>query len=249
MSVIVEGRVVVKGAPDSLLPLCLDDRHRELARSALEALASRGLRVLAVACRPSPEDPALPEAEESLTLLGLLALENPPRPDVRDAVLACGTAGIRVAMVTGDHPVTATTIADEVGLRRPGDPVIDGTALPEDDQQLGALIDRDGVVIARVTPEDKLRIARALRERGHVVAMTGDGVNDAPALREADIGIAMGQSGTDVARDAADLVLLDDHFGSIVAGVEQGRSTYVNIRRFLTYHLTDNVAELAPFVL
>ena len=212
-------------------------------------MASRGLRVLAVAHRTSLPEPTLPEAEEALTLLGLLALEDPPRPDVREAVRACGSAGIRVAMVTGDHPITATSIADEVGLRQPGDPVIDGTSLPGDDQQLGALIDRDGVVIARVTPEDKLRIARALRDRGHVVAMTGDGVNDAPALREADIGIAMGQSGTDVARDAADLVLLDDHFGSIVAGVEQGRSTYVNIRRFLTYHLTDNVAELAPFVL
>ncbi len=249
MSVIVDGQVVVKGAPDSLLPLCVDDGPDGDPQSALDSMAARGLRVLAVARRTSPPDPVLPQAEEALTLLGLLALEDPPRPDVREAVRACGSAGIRVAMVTGDHPITATTIADEVGLRQPGDPVIDGTSLPADDQQLGALIDRDGVVIARVTPEDKLRIARALRDRGHVVAMTGDGVNDAPALREADIGIAMGQSGTDVARDAADLVLLDDHFGSIVAGVEQGRSTYVNIRRFLTYHLTDNVAELAPFVL
>jgi len=247
MSVVVNGTVIVKGAPDSLLPLC--DDGADAARAVLEGMASRGLRVLAVGRRDAPEDPLLPEAEEGLTLLGLLALEDPPRPDVRDAVLACGNAGIRVAMVTGDHPVTATTIADEVGLRHPGDPVIEGTDLPADDQQLGALIDRPGVVVARVTPEDKLRIARALRDRGHIVAMTGDGVNDAPALREANIGVAMGQSGTDVARDAADLVLLDDHFGSIVAGVEQGRSTYVNIRRFLTYHLTDNVAELAPFVL
>ena len=123
-----------------------------------------------------------------------------------------------------------------------------GADLPPDDQHLAAVLDHDGVVVARVSPEDKLRIARALRSRGHVVAMTGDGVNDAPALHEADIGVAMGRSGTDVAREAADLVLLDDSFDGIVAGVEQGRATYVNIRRFLTYHLTDNVAELTPFL-
>src|SRR5581483_7111104 len=117
-----------------------------------------------------------------------------------------------------------------------------------DDAALGALLDRDGVVVSRVDPEDKLRIARALRARGHVVAMTGDGVNDAPALQEADIGIAMGRTGTDVAREAADLVLLDDHFATIVAAVEQGRATYANMRRFLTYHLTANVAELTPFI-
>ncbi len=123
-----------------------------------------------------------------------------------------------------------------------------GDELPEDEQELAALLDHDGVVIARVSPEDKLRIARALRSRGHVVAMTGDGVNDAPALHEADIGVAMGRSGTDVAREAADLVLLDDSFAGIVTGIEHGRATFVNIRRFLTYHLTDNVAELTPFL-
>jgi magnesium-transporting ATPase (P-type) len=151
-------------------------------------------------------------------------------------------------MVTGDHPATARAIAREVGILTGDELVIAGQGLPHDDTVLGALIDRDGVVIARVSPEDKLRIAQALRGRGHVVAMTGDGVNDAPALREAAIGIAMGRSGTDVAREAADLVLLDDDFSTIVAAVEQGRSTFANIRRFLTYHLTDNVAELAPFV-
>jgi magnesium-transporting ATPase (P-type) len=154
-----------------------------------------------------------------------------------------------VAMVTGDHPQTARAIAREVGLIEGDDElVVVGSRLPRDDGVLGALLDRDGAVVARVSPEDKLRIARALRARGHVVAMTGDGVNDAPALSEAAIGVAMGRSGTDVAREAADLVLLDDDFATVVAAVEQGRSTFSNIRRFLTYHLTDNVAELTPFV-
>jgi magnesium-transporting ATPase (P-type) len=126
--------------------------------------------------------------------------------------------------------------------------VVTGADLPADEGELGALVDHDGVILARITPEDKLRIARALQARGHVVAMTGDGVNDAPALREADIGVAMGEGGTDVAREAADLVLLDDHLQTIVAAVRQGRGTFLNARRFLTYHLTDNVAELAPFI-
>ena len=248
MSVVVEGRVLVKGAPDAVLGRC---REVAGADAALADLAGRGLRVLAVAHRrldeqPTPTSPE--EAERDLELLGLLGLQDPPRPDVRDALESCRTAGIAVVMVTGDHPATAAAIATEVGLRRPHDPVVLGVDLPADERALGEVVDRDGTVVARVSPEDKLRIARALRSRGHVVAMTGDGVNDVPALHAADIGIAMGASGTDVAREAADLVLLDDHFASIVAGVEQGRSTYANIRRFLTYHLTDNVAELTPFL-
>jgi len=151
-------------------------------------------------------------------------------------------------MVTGDHPATARAVAREVGLIGEKESIVDGSHLPEDQEILGALVDHDGAVISRVTPENKLRIARALRKRGHVVAMTGDGVNDGPALQEASIGIVMGLSGTDVAREAADLVLLDDNFETIVAAIEQGRTTFANTRRFLTYHLTDNVAELAPFV-
>ena len=188
------------------------------------------------------------EAETGLELLGMVGLEDPPREGVAASLVACRQAGIRVAMLTGDHPETARSIAIEIGLLPPGGLVVEGRALPAAEDNLGALLDRDGVVVSRVTPEDKLRITRALQRRGHVVAMTGDGVNDGPALREADIGIAMGASGTDVAREAADLVLLDDAFTTVVAAIELGRATFANIRRFLTYHLTDNVAELTPFV-
>ncbi len=250
MSVLADGSVLAKGAPDAILPLCTDAPHLAAARALALDWGARGLRVLAVAGRPVGDDEPVDaaSAERGLTLLGLLALHDPPRPDVAEALAACRRAGVRVAMITGDHPATAEAIATQVGLRSADGPVLVGADLPVDDDALGALLDHDGVVVARVEPEDKLRIARVLRARGHVVAMTGDGVNDGPALREADIGIAMGASGTDVAREAADLVLLDDHFASIVAGIELGRATYVNVRRFLTYHLTDNVAELAPFV-
>jgi magnesium-transporting ATPase (P-type) len=248
MSVVAGEHVYVKGAPDSVLDLT--SAGEDAARAVTE-MAARGLRVLAIARRnatAADEEAPPPEVERHLELLGLVALEDPPRDDVHAAVAACRSAGIKLAMVTGDHLGTATAIAQEVGLLRDG-PALEGSDLPEDDAALGELVDRDGAVIARVTPEDKLRIARALHTRGHVVAMTGDGVNDAPALREADIGIAMGRSGSDVAREAADVVLLDDNFATIVAAVELGRATFANIRRFLTYHLTDNVAELTPFLI
>jgi magnesium-transporting ATPase (P-type) len=245
IAAVAQGRVCVKGAPEQVLDLC---GARDPAREALAAMTTRGLRVIAVAAglAPAGDDPDALEGE--LGLLGLIGLEDPPRTEVRTAIAACRTAGIGVALVTGDHPATALMIARETGIVAEEDEVLLGDDLPDDDEALGSLIDRDGVVVARVDPERKLRIARALRARGHVVAMTGDGVNDAPALREADIGVAMGVSGTDVAREAADLVLLDDDFATIVVAIEHGRGIYANVRRFLTYHLTDNVAELAPFL-
>ncbi|MGV3760326.1 MAG: cation-translocating P-type ATPase [Actinomycetota bacterium] len=249
MSVVAGDEVLVKGAPDAVLPISAGDVPG--ATAAVQRWTARGFRTLAVARRAVggivPE--TAEEAESELQLLGVVALEDPPRVDVRPALDACRDAGIRVAMVTGDHPATAAAIAGEVGLLRSGAPVLVGDDLPDDETELGALLDTDGLVVARVSPEQKLRIATALRARGHVVAMTGDGVNDGPALRAADIGIAMGASGTDVAREAADLVLLDDHFASIVAGVELGRATYLNVRRFLTYHLAGNVAEVTPFII
>jgi magnesium-transporting ATPase (P-type) len=248
MSVIVGNRAIVRGAPESVLERCLDIGAAE---HALLGMAERGLRVIAIAVRDfgDTEIPESPDtAEVNLTLLGLVGVADPPRAGVAESIAACRRAGIRVAMVTGDHSGTARAVARDVGLSMSDALPIEGKDLPQDEDMLGALLDRDGVVVSRVSPEEKLRIARALRKRGHVVAMTGDGVNDAPALHEAAIGIAMGLSGTDVAREAADLVLLDDNFATIVAAIEQGRTTFANTRRFLTYHLTDNVAELTPFV-
>jgi magnesium-transporting ATPase (P-type) len=253
-SVVVDGVSHVYGAPESVLAR-VRTRPPDAA-DVLDSMAARGQRVLAVARRDwdvvaaraagTPSE----EAERDLELLALVGLEDPPRPDVADSLQSCREAAIRVAMVTGDHPATAAAIGREVGLLRPGGAVLDGRRLPAADDELARLLDQDaGAVVARVAPADKLRIARVLRERGHVVAMTGDGVNDAPALREADVGVAMGASGSDVTREVADLVLLDDHFATIVAAIELGRATFSNVRRFLTYHLTDNVAELAPFAL
>ncbi|HWJ81728.1 MAG TPA: cation-transporting P-type ATPase [Nocardioides sp.] len=241
------GVASVLGAPEAVLSRCRTVPGS--VRVALEDMTGAGLRVLAVATRPWSGE--LSEAmEQELELLALLGLEDPPRPDVADALQTCRDAGVRVAMVTGDHPRTARAIGEQVGLLGPGAVVVDGPDLPDGDVELAELLDSEhGVVVARVTPADKLRIARALRTHGHVVAMTGDGVNDAPALREADVGVAMGASGSDVARESADLVLLDDHFGTIVTAIELGRATTQNVRRFLTFHLTDNVAELAPFAL
>jgi magnesium-transporting ATPase (P-type) len=247
MSVVCGTRAIVRGAPEAVFERCraIGDAH-----NAVSSMSERGLRVIAIAVRDLGADiPDSPDAAETnLTLLGLIGVEDPPRAGVGDAIAACRHAGIRVAMVTGDHPGTARAIGREVGLWVSDALVVEGKDLPHDEDMLGAFMDRDGMIVSRVSPEEKLRIARALRRRGHVVAMTGDGVNDAPALHEAAIGIAMGRSGTDVAREAADLVLLDDNFATIVAAIEQGRTTFANARRFLTYHLTDNVAELTPFI-
>ncbi|UUY03904.1 cation-transporting P-type ATPase [Svornostia abyssi] len=243
-------RVLTKGAPDAVLPLC-DPAVAARAAEVVDELAARGLRLLAIAARPIAPDETPPataeDAERDLDLLGLVGLEDPPRPEAQEAIAGARAAGVHILMITGDHPQTAVAIAREVGLTDGGAAVL-GADLPDGEGELGALLDHDGLVVARVSPEQKLRIARALRARGHVVAMTGDGVNDGPALQEADIGIAMGRSGTDVAREAADLVLLDDNFATIVDAIAQGRATFLNIRRFLTYHLSANVAELTPFL-
>jgi Ca2+-transporting ATPase len=240
-----------KGAADELLPACtrqfhpggdmpLTDSQREAIRGVEHRLAADGLRVLAVARKAGA---TLQDAESGMTLLGLIAMMDPPRPEARAAVETCEKAGIRPVMITGDHPLTASTIARELGLLD-GHRVVTGRDLDEmSDEQL----QRDVVdigVYARVSPADKLRVVQAWQARGEVVAMTGDGVNDAPALKKADVGIAMGIAGTDVSREAAGMTLLDDNFATIVAAVEEGRIVFGNIKKYLMYLLSCNVGEI-----
>jgi magnesium-transporting ATPase (P-type) len=209
------------------------------------------LRVLAIASRALPAEGAASadEVERELGLLGLVGMLDPPRPEVPAAIAQCQAAGIRILMVTGDSGLTAEAIARRIGLVGNSAHVIGGAELETlDDRELSDRLSERNVIFARIDPEQKLRIAHVLREQGEVVAMTGDGVNDAPALKEADIGIAMGRRGTDVAKEAADMILLDDDFSSIVAAVEEGRAVFDNIRRFTAYHFCSNVGELVPFL-
>ena len=243
----------VKGAPGTLISRsALDDEDQSAALAAAEALARDSLRVLAVARRApcTMEDVPAGRIEQDLEFLGLIGMQDPPRPEVADAIRRCHSAGIKVIMVTGDHGITAEAIARRIGLIE-GDRanIVEGSAIDRlGQEQLVAVLGQPDVLVARVTPEQKLRIAEALHAGGEVVAMTGDGVNDAPALRAANIGVAMGRIGTDVAREAADIILLDDNFASIAAAVEEGRSVYDNIRRFAQYHFSSNVAELIAFL-
>jgi sodium/potassium-transporting ATPase subunit alpha len=250
-----------KGAPETVLPLCTSvETASGPAAAAGEALqpvteaharmASMGLRVLALAWRQVGAEDRTGALEEKLTLAGLVGIEDPPRAEVADAIERCRTAGIRVIMITGDHPETAMAIARQIGLvRTPRPVVVRGEHVARmAEAQLQLVLDAPEVHFARAAADHKMRIVQALQRKGHVVAVTGDGVNDAPALRAADVGIAMGLSGTDVAREASDIVLLDDNFASIVAAVEEGRAVWDNIRRFLTYILTSNVPELIPYL-
>jgi magnesium-transporting ATPase (P-type) len=199
----------------------------------------------------APEPAEREEAEAGLVWLGLVALEDPPRPDVAAAVEACHRAGIRIIVVTGDHGLTAGAVARHVGIVR-GDPrVVSGAELDAmSEADLDTLLrDAPELIVARSNPETKLRIVESLRHTGHTVAMTGDGVNDAPALHRADIGVAMGESGTDVAREAATMVLMDDNFASIVAAIEEGRVVYENTRKFVTYIFAHATPEVVPFLI
>jgi Ca2+-transporting ATPase len=254
--------VFAKGAPDVLLALCcaeqvgadvhpLSEARRRQILATVDGLADQALRTIGVAYRRMPRQPGLPaEAiEHNLTFLGVFGLLDPPRPEAKAAVARAMQAGIRVIMITGDHPRTAAAIAAELDIAPPGARVITGAALESlDDSTLARLV-RDVSVYARVSPEHKLRLVQAFRQHGDVVAMTGDGVNDAPALKQADIGIAMGITGTDVAKEAADMILTDDNFASIVAAVEEGRAIFSNIRKFLRYLLSSNIGEVLTMFL
>lgn len=256
-----EHLLFTKGALEMVLPLCkevqmgtslqpMTPEIREKFLHAQETMAEAGLRILALAYRSVAENYDRDHLEEDLVLSGLVGLEDPPRPEVPDAIQKCREAGIKVIMITGDHPHTAKAIAKEIGLIKSDNPVI----IPGDQLRrmsntvLQISLDAPEIIFARVAADQKMRIVGALKKKRQIVAVTGDGVNDAPALKKADIGIAMGIAGTDVAREAADMVLLDDNFASIVAAVEEGRSVYENIRKFLTYVLVSNTAELVPYL-
>lgn len=241
----------VKGAPEVILASCShqmlnsekvyldEDQKKEIVVAATE-MAGDALRVLALAWKP---DACLENAEKGLIFLGLVGMLDPPRPEAQEAVDLCGKAGIRVLMVTGDHPLTARTIAAELGILR-GGKVVSGRELDGlNDDELGDVVEQCEV-FARVSPAHKLRLVDALQQRGNVAAMTGDGVNDAPALKKADIGVAMGITGTDVSKEASAMTLLDDNFASIVAAVEEGRGIFENIKKYLMYLISSNVGEI-----
>ncbi|MBO5035440.1 MAG: cation-transporting P-type ATPase, partial [Oscillospiraceae bacterium] len=241
-------RVCVKGAPDVLLTRCvLTHGQREAALAAIDQMSRSALRVLGVASRhldALPADPTPAILETGLTFLGLVGMIDPPREEVKAAVDQCRSSGIRPVMITGDHKLTAVAIAKELGIYREGDLAITGAELDFMPQELlEADVDKFSV-FARVSPEHKTRIVNAWRKKGQVVAMTGDGVNDAPALRAAHIGCAMGKSGTDVAKGAADMILTDDNFATIVSAVAQGRGIYANIRKAIHYLLSCNIGEI-----
>ena len=255
-----QGRVLYcKGAPETVLAACdlvqfdagiapLDAAAKTRLLAAQDVMTEAGLRVLAFA-HCAVED-GMPTEERGMTLTGLIGLEDPPRPEVPEAISRCATAGIRIIMVTGDHPRTALAIAREIGLAKTEQPVVVGgdELRRMSPAQLQLVLDAREIIFARVAAEQKMLIVQALKKKGEIVAVTGDGVNDAPALKTADIGIAMGIAGTDVAKEAADLILLDDNFASIVAAIEEGRAVFENIRKFLTYILSSNIPELVPYL-
>jgi len=222
---------------------------REAAVAAYQRFAEQGLRTLAIARRALTDDLALDEeqVEQNLTLLGIVAIIDPPRPEVQEAIRLAYSGGIRVVMITGDASATALAIANRIGLKAKR--ALTSRDLSDmDDEALRVALD-DDVLFARVTPEHKMRIVTQIQEMGNIVAMTGDGVNDAPALKKADVGIAMGLRGTDVAKGAADTILLDDNFATIISAVEEGRRQYDNIQKFVQYLLSSNTAEVVAILI
>ncbi|GIN37589.1 MULTISPECIES: calcium-translocating P-type ATPase, SERCA-type [Heyndrickxia] len=263
MSVIVKDKngrrfVITKGAPDVLLGLSesvlwggkqqyLNEELKNAIESSVEHLASMALRTIAIAFKPIQEQAVIlneRDAEKGLTFVGIQGMIDPPRPEVKQAIKECREAGIKTIMITGDHAITAKSIAGQLGIFRGKEKVMEGAEL--NNLSLDALeeVVEDVAVFARVSPEHKLKIVKALQNRGHIVAMTGDGVNDAPAIKSADIGISMGITGTDVAKEASSLILLDDNFATIKAAINEGRNIYENIRKFVRYLLASNVGEI-----
>lgn len=253
----------VKGAPRETLVLCtrifmngkvepLTDSVREIILSNNDSMARDGLRVLGIAYKPLDflEGFAVKNTENELIFLGLVGMLDPPRPEVLEAVKLCHKAGIRVVMITGDYGLTALSIAKKIGLTKTENPkVVTGSELSGmDDEALKRLLREEEVIFARASPECKMKVVTAFKDMHEIVAVTGDGVNDAPALKKADIGVAMGIRGSDVAKEASAMILTDDNFASIVAAVEEGRAVYANIKKFITYIMTHNFAEAVPFI-
>ncbi|MGQ9476784.1 MAG: calcium-translocating P-type ATPase, PMCA-type [Actinomycetota bacterium] len=255
--------LLCKGAPEAVLDRCdriltpeglryLTGEERSRLEKAVEDMAERSLRTLAFACRPLeeiPRDAPLEGLEENLAFLGMVGMMDPPRPEVFEALDKCRRAGIQVVMITGDHAATARAIARELGILTPGKEMVTGSELARMSEE--ELVERveDIAVYARVSPADKVKIVRAWKSRGKTVAMTGDGVNDAPALKNADIGVAMGNTGTDVSKEASDMVLSDDNFATIVNAVEEGRVIYDNLKKFIYFLLSCNMSEVATMFL
>ncbi|MED3563852.1 HAD-IC family P-type ATPase, partial [Bacillus xiapuensis] len=250
--------IVTKGAPDVILGNCesilwnektqyLGQEIQNKVQDAINGLAAKALRTIAIAFKPVPANTVIlseNEAEKKLTFIGVQGMIDPPRPEVKDAVKECKDAGIKTVMITGDHVITAKAIATQLGILTNKSKVLDGKALAQMSVEDLENVVEDVSVFARVSPEHKLKIVKALQNKGHVVAMTGDGVNDAPAIKAADIGVAMGITGTDVAKEASALVLLDDNFATIKAAIKEGRNIYENIRKFVRYLLASNVGEI-----
>ena len=253
----------VKGAPREILGLCnhiltngkvesLTDSLREVILSKNDSMAKDGLRVLCITYRPLDfsEGFTIENTEKDLIFLGLVGMMDPPRPEVPKAIELCRRAGIRVVMITGDYGLTALSIAKKIGLTKTVNPkIITGNELAEmNDETLRKLLKEEEVIFARVSPEHKMRVVTAFKETDEIVAVTGDGVNDAPALKKADIGVAMGIRGSDVAKESAAMILADDNFASIVAAIEEGRAVYANIKKFATYIFASNIPEIVPFI-
>ncbi|MBS4172459.1 cation-translocating P-type ATPase [Bacillus sp. FJAT-49736] len=263
MSVVVKDKnsrryVITKGAPDVLMGLCdfilwegkqevFAGDSKEKAQKVIEELAQKALRNIAIAFKPVNDGEEIlneEEAERELTFIGLQGMIDPPRPEVKQAIKECKEAGIKTIMITGDHVITAKAIAKQLGILHGNAKVLDGQALNNMSIEELENIVEEVSVFARVSPEHKLKIVKALQNQGHIVAMTGDGVNDAPAIKSADIGIAMGITGTDVAKESSSLILLDDNFATIKAAIKEGRNIYENIRKFIRYLLASNVGEI-----
>lgn len=263
---VVDGKTFAftKGAMEGLFPLCRSSLIngeivpntgvlKEKVMDAYHALMDMGLRVLSFAYKEigTHEDTHMKpeEIENNMVFVGLIGLEDPPRPEVKEAISKCREAGIRIIMITGDGSRTALAIAKEIGLVK-GDPtIVEGDEfLQMSDDELGHILSKEEIIFSRMTPKHKMRVVSILKEEGEVVAVTGDGVNDAPALKKADIGIAMGISGTDVAKESSDMILLDDNFATIVNAVEEGRAVYDNIKKFITYIFASNIPEAVPYL-